>query len=203
MQANSDASPPYVTKYYQGRHTLEDASLVANLAGEDKEGIDFVLEKTKAISVTNQGGSLQYTEPGGGQTVVDVPAGAVSETITLVYAPIEQVNAPSGFALGGYAFELTAHNASGALAHFVFQKPVLVGITYDDADVAILDEATLVLEYRDEGSKAWVDAASTCDPASNYTRQPGQNKLSVEIYHLSTFALFGETEQTFVPVLQR
>ena len=84
-----------------------------------------------------------------------------------------------------------------------YRKLKKIEIQYTDADVVILDEDTLVLDFWDEAAGSWVDAATTCDPASQYTRQPGQNKLSVDICHLTPFALLGETEQSFLPILLR
>jgi len=120
---------------------------------------------------------------------VTVPAGSVGEEVTLALLPLAAPAhaAPDGMTFGGRAFLLTAFVGGVQQEGYAFQQPVLLSLTYADADVAGLDENALVLQTWDGG--AWVDAATTCTPPAAYSRQPEQNRLGVPICHLSEYAL--------------
>ncbi len=150
--------------------------------GADELGLAVAVDPTT-------GDTLVYTDTQGSPTVIQVPGGAVTETITLVYTPVETTTSPSGFAFAGHAFDLDACRGGLLLPGFVFSVPVTITLHYSDADVVGLDEDTLVLEYWNEVASAWEDAA--CGP---YDRHPGENWLAMPICHLSRFALFGERE---------
>lgn len=142
--------------------------------------------------------TLVYTDTRG-LTTIQVPAGAVTETITLGYIPVETITGTSGFVFAGHAFDLNAYqNGTLRLPSFAFSGSVTVTIYYTDADVAGLDESTLVLEYWDEVASVWQDAA--CGP---YVRHPDENWLAVPICHLSRFALFGEGHAIYLPLVLR
>ena len=101
---------------------------------------------------------------------VEVPAGAVTTTTTLLYTAHPTATAPSGFKFAGHAFALDAYRDGQKLSGLALSKPLTVTIRYTDADVAGIDENTLVLNYWD-GSR-WVDAATTCTP----TGRPRESK---------------------------
>ncbi len=151
-------------------------------------------------TVGDMGGTLVHTDTQGSPTIVQVTDGAITETTRLVYAPVETVTTttPAGFVFADHTFTLNAYQDDNLLPNFEFQQPVTVTIHYTDADVAGLDEESLVLDYWN-GSE-WVDAS--CGP---YDRHPGENWLAVPICHLSQFALFGKGEQPqrqiFLPIV--
>jgi len=146
---------------------------------------------------TSTESTLVYTDTQGSPTVIQVPAGAVTEAITLVYTPVEMTTAPSGFSFAGHAFELGAYQGGSLQSGFTFSVPVTVTLHYADADVAGLDENTLVLDYWNESTSAWEDAA-----CGLYDRHPGENWLAVPICHLSRFALFGR-HTIYLPLVLR
>lgn len=147
--------------------------------------------------------TLVYTDARGIPTVIQLPAGAVSETLTLVYTPTEKVVPPFGLLFAGRAFSLEAYRDGAMLAGFAFEKPVTVTVHYTETDVAGLREDTLQLRYR--SGSAWVDAASTCSPPSNYERRPTENWFALPICHLSLFAALGYAAEhrVFLPVVRR
>jgi uncharacterized repeat protein (TIGR01451 family) len=150
--------------------------------------IEGRLEFLSATSVpTDAESTLVYTDTQGNPTVIQVPAGAVTEAVTLVYVPQETATPSAGFFFAGHAFDLDAYKGDALVPGFVFSKPVTITINYSDADVTGLDEDTLMLEYWD--GNAWVDAA--CGP---YDRHQADNWLAVPICHLSRFALFSQME---------
>jgi hypothetical protein len=151
----------------------------------------------EAIIDPTTGGTLVYTGTTGASTTIQVPGGAVSETITLAYIVKDATSSPSGFSFAGIGFELQAYQGQNLLPGLIFAQPVQVTLNYTDDDVAGLDEFSLILSYWN-GSD-WVDAA--CGP---YDRHPAQNWLSVPICHLSRFAMFGSTEaHVFLPLAMR
>lgn len=120
----------------------------------------------------------------------------MTESTTLVYTPVDTATALSGFSFAGHAFDLDAYRNGTLLPGFTFSGSVTVTLHYSDADVAGLDEDSLVLEYWN--GSAWVDAA-----CGDYDRHPGENWLAVPICHLSRFALFERTYTVYLPLLLR
>ena len=149
-----------------------------------------VVEGTQTIVDPTTGGTLVYTDTQGNPTVVQVPGGAVTETTTLLYTPVETTTVPSGFTFAGHAFDLGAYRSGTLLPSFTFSVPATITLYYSDADVDGLNEDALVLEYWDDSTSAWEDAA-----CGSYDRHPDENWLAVPICHLSRFALFGEVEE--------
>ncbi len=128
------------------------------------------------------GGTLVYTDTQGNPITIEVPPNAVSETLTLVYTPVNSTSTAVGLSFAGHAFDLAAYSGGELLPGYLFGEPVLVTIHYSDGDVTGLDETALRLLYWD--GSAWADAA--CGP---YDRHPENNWLSVPICHLSRFSL--------------
>jgi hypothetical protein len=132
-------------------------------------------------------------------TIINIPSGAVTESVTLFYSPIPSVPLPSEFGFANHAFELDAYLNNTIILDFVFQIPVTITIHYLDSDVTGLDETQLALMVFEGNS--WQDTATTCLPISSYNRDLVNNLLSVPICHLSTYALFGPQVQpeTYLP----
>lgn len=150
-------------------------------------------------TVELQSGSITAT--------LDVPAGAVSEPISLTYQVVADAPAvpPPGATSGGLFFDLNAHGLTQPLPGYVFASPVTLTIHYAEADVQdILPETSLKLYYLDEVSGLWQDAATTCLPASTYVRDPAANVLSVAFCHLSRFGAFGQAaRQLYLPLIRK
>ncbi len=160
----------------------------------DATGQDFAFEGAHTIVDPSQTSSLDYTDTFGSTTSFDIPAGAVTETVNLIYTPLPTVNEPSGFSFAGHAFELEAYRNDSLLSGFTFEQPIIVTLHYTDTDVAEIDETTMVLLYY--GGGEWVDAA-----CGAYERHPEENWLKVPICHLSRFGLFGnEIHLTYLPL---
>jgi uncharacterized repeat protein (TIGR01451 family) len=143
------------------------------------------------------GGVVVYTDTQGMTTTVQVPPGAVSETITLVYTPIDsptQAISP-GLRFAGHAFTLEAYKGGELQIGFVFSEPVTITIHYSEDDVQGIDEESLTLNYWN--GSAWEDAACGLDD-----RRPDENLLAVPVCHLSEFALLGEAEyRIYLPLV--
>jgi hypothetical protein len=150
-------------------------------------GADEIIATTVPTDVQS---TLVHTDTRGSATVIYVPSGVVTEEIALVYTPVETVTAPADFSFVGRAFDLDAYQGGVLQPDFSFGGSVTITLYYTDADVAGLDEESLLLEYWD--GSGWVDAA--CGP---YGRHPDENWLAVPVCHLSRFALFGK-RQVFI-----
>ena len=124
----------------------------------------------------------------------------MTDTTTLVFTPVATTAIPSGFQFAGHAFGLDAYRDGVLLPGFAFSGSVTITLHYSDADVAGLDEYSLLLEYWNEASGQWEDAA-----CGAYDRHPGQNWLAVPICHLSQFALLGKraTPRVYLPLVAK
>jgi hypothetical protein len=127
---------------------------------------------------------LVYTDTQGMTTTVEAAAGAVDETIILVYTPISTPTQPipSGWLFANHAFELDAYRGVDLLTDYVFAEPISITIHYTDTDVIGMDEEDLILYHWD--GNGWVDAA-----CGAYDRHLDENWLSVSLCHLTPFAL--------------
>lgn len=151
------------------------------------------------------GVTLVYTDLQGISTTVAIPAGAVTETTLLVFAPVFSPSYPvsPGLALANHNFDLNAYRG-GLLPGFVFDRPVTITVNYSDADVRWLYEDTLKLYYWD--GAAWADGAETCVPPSTYLRDPAQNVLQVAICHLTQWGMMGgplPRHEVYLPLVYR
>ena len=143
------------------------------------------------------------------QTTIIFPPNIVSTptAFEIVPQPAPQ-NDTGAMQFANQSFEINALDANGdPLAEYTFSQPVTITLDYTDSDVAGLDEATLRLYYWDDLTSDWKDAAASCSPVSTYTRELDQNRLSVNICHLSEFALLGintaVVNKTYLPGVRR
>ncbi len=151
----------------------------------------FLALEVGAVAVTpGAGGTLTLPSPGGRSITITIPPDAVTETFTLLYTPLgAPTDPPAGWRYAGRAFALSAYRL-GHVVTVPLGLPAVIALTYSDGEVAGLLEDTLRLLARDDGG--WVDAATTCAPASAYLREPGANRLQVAVCRLGEFALFAQ-----------
>lgn len=157
------------------------------------------IEAPERVSVTMDPSieaTLVYSDTQGNPTTIQIPVGAVTETTTLIYAHTPTVTPPSGFVFASHAFDINAYRNEVALPGFAFESPITLTISYSDADVAGLDESNLTLLYWN--GNQW-DAAA----CGSYVHEVDINRLTAPICHLSRFALFGEGQSVFLPLIMR
>lgn len=129
------------------------------------------------ISVPNIGATGQTN------VVIQVPVGALTQTLTLVYSDTSpSVAPPPGFRFAGTSFLLNAYQGLLLINSPGFVHPITLTIDYSDADVTNMDEAGLTLRYRD--GDIW-----SSDGIRILSRDPAKNRLVVSISHLTEFAL--------------
>jgi len=145
------------------------------------------------------GGELVFTATETNTTTITIPGNAVSETVSIHFIPTEPGEPPVGFSFTNNSFSLEVYQDGVLQDGFVFQEPVMITIEYSEEDITGILEESMLLYYWDGSS--WVDAASTCDPASTYTRDLVGNKLSTSICHLSHFSMMGESQELYLPLI--
>jgi hypothetical protein len=147
------------------------------------------------------------------RVIVNIPAGAVNApttaTLLPLVAPIQPISGSRRFANVGFILQASSPaQVTTSEYNFTFLNPVTVVIEYGGGDVAEVDEDTFRLDIWDEESGQWVDAATTCTPPGNVTREPNINRISVEICATGEFALSGvslqsEETRTYLPIIVR
>jgi Tol biopolymer transport system component len=169
-------------------------------------GQNFAL-LARPVSITLSAGvpisptRLIYTDTQNLTTTLDFPAGTVSETTTLILTPT-LASQFADHAFTGHAFELAAYQGGELRPGLAFSVPVTVTVHYSEGDLRVVsDEEGLVLLLR-TGS-GWQDAADTCDPSSSYGRDLAGRVLALPICRPGVLALFGPTEQSYLPLIQR
>ena len=148
--------------------------------------------------------TVTFTNTQGSTSTLEVPASAVSEPSVVVYTPdiVIEESQPGGFSLADITFDLQVCQGGECLSDYVFGEPVMLTLYYSDADVAALIEEELYL-YTWDGS-AWVDAVTDCGwPLTAYQRYPEENKLVVPLCHFTEFALVGDTNRLYLPLVLR
>src|SRR5690606_2235756 len=128
-------------------------------------------------------GMFIYTDTSVLSTTVEVPAGAVSETIILGLHPMDAPTPPppAGLRSGDETFALSAYLDNDVLEGFAFLLPVTVTVRYTETDIIGIYEPGLRLYYWD--GSTWQDAAGTCSPPSTYFLDVEDNILRVAICH--------------------
>jgi hypothetical protein len=157
-----------------------------------------------------QGGTLVYTDTENLATKVLIPAGAVSETTTLVYEVVTTTNTTSSILMCtkdtsdssgpvyiDRAFILDAYQGDKRQSGSIFQQPISITLHYTDTEVIGLNEDTLTLNY-------WNGARWEYTACGPYARHLDDNWLAIPICHLGEFALFGMSEEpvrVYLPVV--
>lgn len=145
-----------------------------------------------------------YTHSNTGMTNLTLPIGSVTVDTTLVYTEDQSVSSvPVNWLFADHAYQLSAYQSGVLVPGFAFNQPMNVTIHYTEAGANSVYEETLTLMYWN--GSAWVDAATTCNPTSTYSRDLANNTLSVNVCHLTEFALFGQPplSNLYLPVLER
>ncbi len=129
---------------------------------------------------------MSFTAPGGGQVVLELPAGAIDLPTTLqVVLLAAPANLPTTLRFAGQTFAIDAYQLGNQTEGLHFQQPVTLTLTYTDADVAGLDEATLLFYFFDPATATW-----QTDGIVVTERRPAVNQLVIALSHLTDFALF-------------
>ena len=140
-------------------------------------------------SIPATGGSLTSSD---GKTNLIFPSGAFSETVKLTYRQLLYDENPTDLLGIGHTFDIRAvYSDTGELADLAPGQTFTMTLHYSDTQVAPAIENTLAL-YTQKGS-IWVkEPSSTIDPLNNL--------ITATPYHLSLWAVLGETNRMFLPI---
>ncbi len=137
-----------------------------------------------------EGGSLTSYH---GDTTIEIPAGAITDTIVITHTPAYGMP-PEGNLTGiGHVFDITAvYSSTGQPAQLAPGQTYTITVQYTDAEKGPAIENTLALYWWD-GSDWVKEPSSVVDPANNIvTAMPD---------HFSLWAVLGETRRVYLPVV--
>ncbi len=171
------------------------------------------------------GGSLNYTNPLGGQTGLFIPAAApraAAESLTLALTSLDDQGSfalalgdEAGFAptapytVTGHSFVFDAFQDGAQQPDYTLPTPGTLTIQYTDEEVQGLDESTLRLFYWDEAQSAWVDPSLACGAHPAQAVNASQNTFTAGLCSAGRYALFGIAGPTvvqfqiFLPLVNR
>lgn len=130
-----------------------------------------------------------------GDTVIHIPAGAITDTILITHT-FTHIVPPGGNTTGiGHAFDVTAvYSSTGQPAQLVPGQSYTLTVFYTDAERGPAIENTLALYYWD-GSEWVKEPSSVVDTVANtVTAHPD---------HFSLWAVLGETKRIYLPFVLR
>jgi uncharacterized repeat protein (TIGR01451 family) len=184
-----------VVSYQHSNFDLESV-YTFTISGQDKLGQSitagplitdtwsFTTGTGGALTVGAAGGTLIYVNPQGYTTTVQVPPGALYDTIRLLLIPEpgELDNAPDGKTyIPPYSFQLDAYQGDTLLTVWPFQKPLTITIDYSET---LTNEQTFEfwqVELLGIPDSNWRDAALSCSPTSAYQIDSAANRISLPI----------------------
>jgi len=150
---------------------------------------------TVTDTITDAGGTV--TSPDGDSSV-EIPSGAVSNTVAVTYTAFYVPPHPptSTFVFAGNAFVLEVTDiASGeAITSFV-GHPLTLTINYTDGELGGISESSLELRY-------WNGSVWATDGITIIEHDTANNRLVIQIEHLTEFALLGK-HHLYLPLVLR
>lgn len=155
---------------------------------------DWRITRTSSVIDTN-GGTLSSDD---GDTTVEIPEGALTDTVIITHTPASAI--PPGGSINsiGNAFDLTAvYSDTGEAAQIVPGYTCTVTTHYRDTDLGLTTEDTLGLYWWDAAAGAWTQQGISSTVNTN------ENVVTAQVDHFSVFAVLGETNRVYLPLLLR
>jgi len=142
--------------------------------------------------------SLTPTGADGLVTVIDIPAGAVADTTELVFTERDfATSLPGGLVFAGQGIQLEAYTAAGThLPDYAFATPITITVEYSEGDLGLGGDDDLVIRY-------WNGATWSDEGLVVIDHDAEANRVTFSTAHLSYFALLGQVETVFIPVVLR
>ena len=133
-----------------------------------------------------------------GDVEVEFPPQAIEEAALVTYTALSQPShSPTGaFSFAGKGFRLEVANLDTGEPITTFAQPLTVTIDYTEGELDHADENTLELMY-------WNGSAWSTDGITIVERDKGNNRLVIQIEHLTEFALFGQRHYVYLPLILR
>jgi hypothetical protein len=147
---------------------------------------------TEGVITPKEGGDVTTKD---GTFDLDFPPGGVTQNVVIhyesLYAPSEALNNNRSAVL---SFLLTAEIEGTGEPVTEFAEPYTLTLDYTDdqlSQLSIEDEQSLNIIFWDEGSSSWTDVLP-CAAELNCVLNTEQNFVSIQLDHLTEFALVGE-----------
>ncbi len=155
----------------------------------------------KVTTTPSEDTTLSYSGNDGEQTEVKIPAGAVTETLDIIYTELSNTSSPppANKIFAGRTFTIDAFVNGELRNHYDFSTPISVTISYASGDLAGAESSLLRLHYWDETSQSW-----KTDGITLLSHDPANQQITCSINHLTEFALLvqnGPTYQVFLPAI--
>jgi len=139
------------------------------------------------------GGELESYD---GNTSIQIPAGAIMDTVIITQSPASGMP-PGGILTGiGHVFDVTAvYSSTGQPAHPT--QPYTITVQYTDAEKGPAIEDTFGLYGWSEGTGQWSQQGITSSVSAT------DNLVTAQVDHFSIFAVLGETQRVYLPLVMR
>jgi hypothetical protein len=170
--------------------------------GYNASGVDVGSSSTSMRFVFQSDPILSTVTPANPTTVtsidndisISIPAGSVAQTDNLTYQRINLIQTTNGLRGIDKTYSVNLTKASdGTLVDLLPLKTYIVTITYQDAELGIMDESKLALYYLDGDN--WVkEPTSQVDVATN--------TITANPSHFSAWAVMGEEWNLYLPSIQ-
>lgn len=144
---------------------------------------EFTLKVKSVKEIDLSGGTIVNNN---GNTEVSIPEGSVDSVTEFSFEPfLEPTENTGSLNHVGIAFQLTAKDISSGAMVTTFNPPLRITVRYDSISFNEVLEESLMLYYWN--GSIWEDAA-----CGDYERNLEENWFSVDICHLSEFAVLGD-----------
>jgi phosphonate transport system substrate-binding protein len=146
-------------------------------------GLEFETCSQVATVTSGSGGSLEYVDTSGLTTTLQIPPGAVTDTLQLSLAPIPAVTyLPASYAEIGHSISLIAVISGTAQSVTSLSEPYTLTFSYEQHELEGIYEGSLAVYWWDGTS--WVkEPTSAVDPVADI--------VSATPDHFSSFAVLG------------
>jgi hypothetical protein len=146
-------------------------------------GLQFETCSVITTVTSGGGGSLQHVNTEGLTTTLEIPPGAVTDTVQVSLAPIPAItHLPAGRAEIGHSVSIVAVTSGTAQPVTDLSEPSTLTFAYDQDELDGLNEASLAVYWWDGAD--WVkEPSSSLDPVANV--------VSATPDHFSSFAVLG------------
>jgi Tol biopolymer transport system component len=162
------------------------------LVSDDSNGYPdvFVRDRSQGSSVVLPSGG--YLTSADESLSLEFPAGAVEQPTVVTYSQVDPL--PTGDLLGVRFFDLSAVIQGTTTPVTSFDEPYTATIYYTDAERGTAIESSLRLYWQD--GDQWLP-----EPTSHVSS--AENRLTATPSHMTLFAVLGETDRVYLPVVMR
>jgi len=189
----------YIPIYHYGKFVAAKPYLVRTYPPADYLGEHFDISEWwfdyAEIAVTVEGGSLASPD---GSTLIDIPSGVFTDTVTLTYAAANDQPPPQfNFVNVSGSFELSAvYSDTGQTASLLPGETYTLTVELDPSTIGPIIDNTLQQHY-------WNGTSWIPEPTSELISSGETIIIQSTPNHFSLWAVFGETNRVMLPLITR